>query len=474
MQAVGTPLYLAPERWEGNPASPASDVYAATAVFFECLTGEPPFSGDLAALQEQHASGALPLDLVDARLAPLIARGMARDRASRPKSANAFISEIEALASVTYGSDWEKRGRALLAARAAAPGPLSDGGRQDPPGGSPAAAGGGRRRRRLVIIASIAAAAVIVLGGIAAGVTMSGGGGHKASLSGSVSVSLGEPGLPKYSTVANVTPPVAASKCTAPTAFTYSATISAATPGLVYYKWVYSSGKPGPVRIVNFAAAGNRVVTGETVKVKRAGRGWAELELLSPVPKTSAKATYRLLCGASRGGITATATVQPATWAGSCLPAPPVFTAYGSITAKKAERVSYYWAQSDGLDSAPATLTFTRPGTLEAQPLTIIPQPASGSGEAVLVVTQPGRRGLRSGDLHAVLHGPQDPDRPDRARLRRRRCPPRLRSARPASHLRRAPPPRRPSPSAGLSPTARPGRSATTGSSLTAAAPRRR
>ena len=149
MQAVGTPSYLAPERWEGNPASPASDVYAATGVFFECLTGEPPFSGDLAALQEQHVSGALPLDLVDARLAPLIARGMARDRASRPKSANAFISEIEALASVTYGSDWEKRGRALLAARAAAPGPLSDGGREDPPGGSSAAAaaGGGRRRR---------------------------------------------------------------------------------------------------------------------------------------------------------------------------------------------------------------------------------------------------------------------------------------------------------------------------------------
>ena len=118
MQAVGTPLYLAPERWEGNPASPASDVYAATAVFFECLTGEPPFSGDQAALQEQHVSGALPLDRVDARLAPLIARGMARDRTSRPKSANAFISEIEALASVTYGSDWEKRGRGLLAARA--------------------------------------------------------------------------------------------------------------------------------------------------------------------------------------------------------------------------------------------------------------------------------------------------------------------------------------------------------------------
>jgi hypothetical protein len=392
-QAVGTPLYLAPERWEGDSASPASDVYAATAVFFECLTGEPPFFGDLAALQEQHASGALPLDRVDPRLAPLIAQGMAKDPASRPHSANAFISELEALAGVTYGSDWQDRGRALLAGRAVAARaaaariaarPLSRSRRQGHPGGSPAAAGG--RRRRLVIIASIAAAAVIVLAAIVTGFTMSGG-GEKASLTGSAAV--GTPGLPTYSAVANVTPPVAAATCTAPTAFTYSATISAAAPGTVNYQWVYSSGAAGPVRVVSFPTPGNRVVTGETVKVRRAGDGWAELKLLSPVPKTSAKASYRLLCGASRGGITATATVQPATRTASCVPAPPTFTADGAITAKKAETVSYYWAQSDGKNSAPATLVFARPGTLAARPLTIIPQRASGSGEVVLVVTSP-------------------------------------------------------------------------------------
>jgi eukaryotic-like serine/threonine-protein kinase len=389
MQAVGTPLYLAPERWEGDSASPASDVYAATAVFFECLTGEPPFFGDLAALQEQHESGALPLDRVDPRLAPLIAQGMAKDPASRPHSANAFISELEALAGVTYGSDWQDRGRALLAGRAVAARiaarPLSRSRRQDHPGGSPAAAGGGRRRR-LVIIASIAAAAVIVLAAIVTGFTMSGG-GQKASLTGSAAA--GTPGLPTYSAVANVTPPVAAATCTAPTAFTYSATISAAAPGTVNYQWVYSSGAAGPVRVVSFPTPGNHVVTGETVKVRRPGDGWAELKLLSPVPKTSAKATYRLLCGASRGGITATATVQPATRTASCVPAPPTFTADGAITAKKAETVSYYWAQSDGKNSAPATLVFARPGTMAARPLTIIPQRASGSGEAVLVVTSP-------------------------------------------------------------------------------------
>ena len=43
---AGTLLYAAPEQMAGAPASPAGDVYAATATFYECLTGRPPFSGE--------------------------------------------------------------------------------------------------------------------------------------------------------------------------------------------------------------------------------------------------------------------------------------------------------------------------------------------------------------------------------------------------------------------------------------------
>src|SRR5690349_4891464 len=42
----GTPSYMAPEQWRGEPAGPASDIYAATATFVECLTGRPPFAAD--------------------------------------------------------------------------------------------------------------------------------------------------------------------------------------------------------------------------------------------------------------------------------------------------------------------------------------------------------------------------------------------------------------------------------------------
>src|ERR1700728_107102 len=43
---VGTLAYAPPEQFAGGVASPAGDVYAATATFYECLTGRPPFTGD--------------------------------------------------------------------------------------------------------------------------------------------------------------------------------------------------------------------------------------------------------------------------------------------------------------------------------------------------------------------------------------------------------------------------------------------
>lgn len=141
---------------------------------------------------------------------------------------------------------------------------------------------------------------------------------------------------------------------------------------------------------MKFTAAGQRLVTGATVTATRAGGGWGEIKVISPVARTSGKAAYKLLCGgSSAGGVTVAAAVTPAARTASCASAAPSFTAAGSIVASKAESVTYYWAQSDGEDSAPATLTFTGPGTKPAAPLTITPPAASGAGEAVLVVTSP-------------------------------------------------------------------------------------
>jgi eukaryotic-like serine/threonine-protein kinase len=44
-QLLGTAHYLAPELIEGKGASRASDIYALGCVVYECLVGEPPFTG---------------------------------------------------------------------------------------------------------------------------------------------------------------------------------------------------------------------------------------------------------------------------------------------------------------------------------------------------------------------------------------------------------------------------------------------
>src|SRR5579864_6154994 len=51
----GTAAYMAPEVWGEGALSAASDVYAATAVFFECLAGHPPFrAAEVEELRAQH------------------------------------------------------------------------------------------------------------------------------------------------------------------------------------------------------------------------------------------------------------------------------------------------------------------------------------------------------------------------------------------------------------------------------------
>ncbi|WP_354643972.1 serine/threonine-protein kinase [Kitasatospora camelliae] len=114
---AGTPAYMAPEQWTGEPASPASDVYAATATFFECLTGAKPYAGTtLVELALQHTEAAIPDEEAPEALRPLIRSGLAKDPGSRPRGAAALVVELEAVAGAAYGPQWEERGRRKLAA----------------------------------------------------------------------------------------------------------------------------------------------------------------------------------------------------------------------------------------------------------------------------------------------------------------------------------------------------------------------
>jgi eukaryotic-like serine/threonine-protein kinase len=113
--AGGTLAYAPPEQFSGEPASPAGDVYAATATFFECLTGRPPFRGDsAAALLYQHVSQPVPLDGVPEPIRPLVAAGMAKHPGDRPADAATFVTALSQVAETAYGPDWHERGRSHL------------------------------------------------------------------------------------------------------------------------------------------------------------------------------------------------------------------------------------------------------------------------------------------------------------------------------------------------------------------------
>ena len=101
-QVIGTLDYLAPELIRGEPATPASDVYALGCVAYECVAGAAPFAHKtffeigLAHLEETPADPRekrpdLPAGLVAAILATL-----EKDASSRPAGAAAFADLLGA------------------------------------------------------------------------------------------------------------------------------------------------------------------------------------------------------------------------------------------------------------------------------------------------------------------------------------------------------------------------------------------
>lgn len=103
---AGTPQYMAPEQIRGERGSALSDVYAAGAIFYEMLTGRPPFTGDnpLAVMYQALNAEAAPVSRL-AAVPPgadaVLARALHRDKGQRFPSAEAFAAAIAAPDTVT-------------------------------------------------------------------------------------------------------------------------------------------------------------------------------------------------------------------------------------------------------------------------------------------------------------------------------------------------------------------------------------
>ena len=98
-QFVGTVDYCSPEQIRGEHASDASDIYALTAVLYECLSGQVPYPRPSPhAVLFSHLSEPPPRvteqrpELPEA-LDHVIARGMAKEPQERPSSATELVGD---------------------------------------------------------------------------------------------------------------------------------------------------------------------------------------------------------------------------------------------------------------------------------------------------------------------------------------------------------------------------------------------
>lgn len=402
-------LYRAPELRNGAAASPASNLYAATAVFFECLTGSVPSRARIRQFRRRQLAAAMPLGQAFELLCGLMARGMAGSPADRPASARDFAAELDDLAAAMYGPDWRQRGRRDLAERVALSLTAAPGAAVGAGSGRLAGRFGGRKRALYTGAAAIVA--LVVLGTAGSAVALSGFFGsspaHSASGAGpgsspdaaasstsstagpsTVATKAPAGGKAAVTADATVTPPATTSACAAPATFAVSGTISSTAAGTVTYQWVYSSGTTGPAQTVTFSGAQTQRVTAAAVRSTTAGTGWAAIKITSPGTTLSNKATYTLDCSTGPVTVSATAAVTPTQSTVSCAAAPPAATFTGTIHDTKAETVTYYWELPTG-NGPTRSLTFTAPGTESVAPATVTASSDSTAEAGTIVVISP-------------------------------------------------------------------------------------
>ncbi len=104
---IGSPHTIAPEQFEGKPLDGRADIWALGVLFYEMVTGRPPFTGEsIAALASEilHGTPVPPshrLKLLPARVDTVVSRCMQRDRAARFQNTGELIEALRELRRVT-------------------------------------------------------------------------------------------------------------------------------------------------------------------------------------------------------------------------------------------------------------------------------------------------------------------------------------------------------------------------------------
>jgi hypothetical protein len=113
---------MAPERIRGAPATPATDIYALGIVFFELLTGRPPFVGAVDDIFRRQQTDPVPVpsqiieEPLDERADQIVKRATAKNPADRHADVSALMYELRTLMNM-LGMDVGRRRSATGDAR---------------------------------------------------------------------------------------------------------------------------------------------------------------------------------------------------------------------------------------------------------------------------------------------------------------------------------------------------------------------
>jgi eukaryotic-like serine/threonine-protein kinase len=124
-EIVGSARYMSPEQLRGEDATPRSDVYSVGVLLYHCLTGRPPFSGDVKSLARQHMrKDPPPPRRLNKRITPrmeaVIMKALSKKPRDRYFSANAMLDDIKIKAPPRSAGTTEAPGRAHRKARGGA------------------------------------------------------------------------------------------------------------------------------------------------------------------------------------------------------------------------------------------------------------------------------------------------------------------------------------------------------------------
>ncbi len=99
-EIVGSARYMSPEQLRGGEARAESDIYSVGVLLYHCLTGRPPFSGDVKSLARQHMRETpTPPRRLNKKISPemeeVIMKALAKDPRHRYASAAAMLDDVD-------------------------------------------------------------------------------------------------------------------------------------------------------------------------------------------------------------------------------------------------------------------------------------------------------------------------------------------------------------------------------------------